>query len=349
MPQQLDNTQLAYLEGFVKLCQDINVDPEQLLQAVSNASTPQSPKEQVQDVGAGALRGAGTGALLGGVVGGGIPMIIAAAYMARHPDLAGIIKLPDLAKLIVSGGITGAAGGAAAGAGIGGVASSVLHGKPSNSRAGATMQGMGRGALAGGAMGAAGGLLMPIAQLTALKSRGGNIGDIGAGNIAKAFGRSALAGAGAGALGGAGAGAVMGAAVGKTASAIQRIWDKMSMVDAGSLVPQPPQPKPVTMPAGAGVPPPSAPRSSGVPTNPIGGGMGAAMPGMTRTAQAKDDNVPDVTDRSDALEADEPAIKPKEKSMISPLADRTSGSTPGLTIPKLRKAQSSYSQRGIKI
>lgn len=325
MINKLDNTQLSYLEGFVKQCQDINVDPEQLLQS---ASTPPVPGGQLRDVGGAAMRGAGMGALLGGVAGAGLPMIIAAAYMARHPDLAGVVKLPDLAKMIAAGGIMGAAGGAVAGAGIGGVSAAVSQGAPSNSRFGAAMRGMGRGAVAGGALGTAGGLLMPLAQLTALKARGGNIGDIGAGNIARAVGRSALTGAGAGALGGAGAGAAMGAAVGKTATAIQRIWDKVSMVSPAAMLPAPKAvvaPRPLT----------TQPQQQSRVAPPSEAGVG-------KIATTEDDNVPDVTDRSDALESDEPVLQPAKKPLVSPVGPR-------LTIPKLQKAQSSYAQKGIRI
>lgn len=303
MPKQLDNVQLAHLEGFVKQCQDMNIDPEELLKIIAEEKAKVSLKGQAKTVAGGALRGGATGAAIGGIAGVTIPMVLAALHMAKNPELAGSVKLQDVAKLIAAGGIVGATGGGSIGAGYGGISSAVDSGLPSGSRIGAALKGLGRGAVAGGAIGAVGGSVLPIAQLLALKARGGNISDVGGKNIAKAFGRSALTGATTGLLGGGMMGGAMGAATGKIAShsAVQRIWDKVS-TNPNPVLNSPPTttgltPAPAkpgynvynSQPSGAaGVGLVAARNTARDSANTLGGGMGVSGGGMSRSASAED-------------------------------------------------------------
>ena len=344
MPKQLDNVQLAHLEGFVKQCQDMNIDPEQLLKIIADEKEKISPKTQAKTVAGGALRGGLAGAAAGGTAGVTIPLVLAAVHMLKHPELAGSVRLKDVARLIGAGGIMGATGGGMLGAGYGGVNAAVDSGLPSDTRTGATMKGMRRGATAGAALGTIGGIAKPVAELLALKMMGGNIGDVGGKNIAKAFGRSALSGATTGLVGGGALGSILGASTGKVASydAVQRIWDKMGVAET-TPNPQPANPGAIhvaqkkpgsglnvagltgqTPYAGSGVSTgASAIISRGAARDALGGGLGVSGGGMSRTASADKPPIAveatkDISQASGKDSEEPPNVRLDEQPEISP-------------------------------
>jgi len=343
MPNTIDKTQLAYLEGFVKQCADLGIDPEQALESTKGI-------DKLDSRVAGGLRGAAAGAAVGGATGVAIPLVAAALFMIKNPGLRKMISVKDMARVMASGGLLGVGSGAAAGSMLGAIGADATDAEPAKSRTQAALRGAGHGALIGTGLGTAVGASLPLLQLLALKLHGGNARDIGAGNILKAMGRNALTGGIGGGISGTGIGASLGAALGKQGSAIERIWSKVGLITSvtgpgskpigPSVMPGPgnrgmlPPPNLMPGPGNRGMlPPPKPMPAPGGKTNPIGGGLGAG----TATYKTSDAKVAGlgkiisgiikkiknaasraVTNRKDKLTADDKALGPRKEPEITP-------------------------------
>ena len=88
MKQNVTDSELAFLEGFVTKCAAYNVDPEQLLNLITEKRGQlDEVGEAASSTGKGALRGGLAGAAAGGAVGASVPLIAAAAMMLKYPQL----------------------------------------------------------------------------------------------------------------------------------------------------------------------------------------------------------------------------------------------------------------------
>ena len=227
------NDDLSFIEGFITKCGQLGVDPELLLGTISdkkaqdvsgagieslNTGENMVPESTAHRVGSGAVRGGLTGAGIGGALGSTVPLIAAAAFMFKHPELRKMITIEDLAKAMGSSAVGGAALGGASGAAVGGIASDLKGHQSKGTNIGNIMSGTGRGAVVGSTLGAAGGAVMPLAQMAALKMRGGNTGKIPVSTILSAIGHGALGGAVAGGSAGALTGGVLGSISDKAAN-----------------------------------------------------------------------------------------------------------------------------------